>query len=311
MLFERNDIEMLPPETDMLYKILTRGVKMEIKEHPVVWFQASECGGCTVSVLNTVSPSVRNLLLDPVAPGGSMELVFQLSVMAGSGETVMQFVESKCRQAAGKYILVVEGATPYKDMGRCCTIGEKDHKPLPVVASLKKYAKAAMGVIALGTCAAFGGVPAATPNPTNCKSVNHFLSIEDLEKPFINLPGCPCHPDWFTVTLSEIILNGFAAIQLDDFFRPVDFYRQTVHENCPRQEKWLLDDFAKQPGDAGCMLELGCKGPDTRADCPVRKWNSGISWCVEAGTPCIGCAHPDFPDFASLIIRSADNSLRC
>lgn len=274
---------------------------MEVKEYPVIWFQASECAGCTISVLNTWKPNVRHLLIDPVIPGRHINLVFQQTIMAGSGEMVMDVASTTAEHAKGKYILVVEGAIPFKDGGLFCCIGKDKEGPIPIRKSLIKYAQDARVIIALGTCAAFGGIPAAEPNPTNCQSVNHFLSgvsAVGINTPFINISGCPCHPDWFTKTVIALMKSNKKnnKIELDEFSRPLNFYKELVHHNCSRYRSFMNDVFAKHPGDEGCFKEIGCMGRVTYADCPTRKWNSGTSWCIDAGTPCIGCANPYFPD---------------
>ncbi len=299
---------------------------MKVKEYRVMWFQASACSGCTVSVLNTLTPNIRDLLINPVIPGKHLSLVFQLTIMAGSGEMVLDHAKiiagladapdpsfpecgkwSSLRQPEPShrkpeiekedYILVIEGAIPFKDNGLFCTMGQDEEgKAVPILNTLEAFARNASKIIALGTCAAFGGIPAADPNPGNCQSVNHFLSGTSvaIDTPFINLSGCPCHPDWFTGTVVDI-MNG-SEIELDEYSRPLAFYKDLIHHECPRYPNYMEDVYAKHLGDDGCFKELGCKGRVTYADCPTRKWNSGTSWCIEAGTPCIGCAHPGFPD---------------
>jgi hydrogenase small subunit len=284
---------------------------MKVKEFPVIWFQASACSGCTVSVLNTSNPSVRKFLIDPVIRGKHVNLVFQQTIMAGSGEMAMKTAATKAEHAKGEYILVVEGAIPFEDYGRYCCVGESKDGPIPIRKTLEKYAQDAKIIIALGNCAAFGGIPAAYPDPTNGQSVNHFLSSVTIEKmvygclqkkqgintPFINLAGCPCHPHWFTETVENIMQGN--KIPLDEFSRPLDFHKELIHQNCPRYDSFMDDIFAKHPGDDGCFKEIGCKGRVTYADCPVIKWNN-TSWCIDAGTPCIGCANPYFPEIEIL-----------
>ncbi|MFW6126079.1 MAG: iron hydrogenase, partial [Chloroflexota bacterium] len=108
------------------------------------------------------------------------------------------------------------------------------------------------------------------------------------------------HPDWFTSTAASIILNGLPkAADLDDNLRPLAFYGKLIHENCPRRAYFDEGKFAKKPGDEGCLYELGCKGPITYADCPLRRWNNGTNWVIGAGAPCNGCTQPEFPDQTS------------
>jgi hydrogenase small subunit len=118
-----------------------------------------------------------------------------------------------------------------------------------------------------------------------------------ISTPLINVPGCPPHPDWFVGTVAQVLLSGLPDTEhLDDYLRPRAFFGQLIHENCPRRAWFDEGKFAKHPGDEGCLYELGCKGPITYADCPTRRWNAAVSWCIGAGGPCAGCTQPEFPD---------------
>jgi hydrogenase small subunit len=121
---------------------------------------------------------------------------------------------------------------------------------------------------------------------------------EKITTPLINIPGCPPHPDWFVGTVARILIAGLpTADDLDDLLRPKDFYGMLIHENCQRRPYFDEGKFAKKFGDPGCLYELGCKGPITYADCPIRQWNNGVNWCIKAGMGCQGCTQPEFPDF--------------
>jgi len=160
-----------------------------------------------------------------------------------------------------------------------------------------EMAQDALAVIAMGTCASFGGIPAAPPNPTGCVSVQKVLAAKGINKPLVNIPGCPPHPDWLFGTVESIIMFGLpGAEDLDDFLRPKAYYGKLIHENCPRRASFDEGKFAKKLGDEGCLYELGCKGPITHADCPLRRWNSGTNWIIGAGAPCNGCTQPEFPN---------------
>jgi len=126
------------------------------------------------------------------------------------------------------------------------------------------------------------------------------LDAKGIDKPLVNIPGCPPHPDWFVGTVASILLNGLPkAEDLDDNLRPLAFYGKLIHENCPRRAYFDEGKFAKKPGDEGCLYELGCKGPITYADCPLRRWNNGTNWVIGAGAPCNGCTQPEFPDLVA------------
>lgn len=271
-----------------------------VKELPVVWLQGAACTGCTVSMLNSASPTIKNILIDQIVPGIHVNLRFHATVMAGAGEPVIEVLEDTAAKKKGEYVLVCEGAIPTITNGMYGVIGERNGKPVSMEIRLEELARNAMAVLSLGTCAAFGGIPAAAPNPGGCKPVSQILKAKGINKPLINIPGCPPHPDWFVGTVASILLNGLPkAEDLDDNLRPLAFYGKLIHENCPRRAYFDEGKFAKKPGDEGCLYELGCKGPITYADCPTRRWNSGTNWVIGAGAPCNGCTQPEFPDLIS------------
>ncbi len=267
-------------------------------EIPVVWLQCATCTGCSVSVLNSVSPTIKNVLIDEVIPGKHVNLRFHATVMAGAGNIVIEELKETARRKKGNYILVVEGAIPTKgnaaDYG---SIGEDDGREISMLDRVASLASDALAVVALGTCAAFGGIAAGEPNPAGCIGVGELFRRNNISTPLINIPGCPPHPDWFVGTLARVLLLGLPKPdELDEHKRPRAFYGQLIHENCPRRAYFEEGKFAKKFGDPGCLNELGCKGPVTYADCPLRLWNGGVNWCIGSGSPCIGCVEPGFPD---------------
>ena len=272
---------------------------MDTKKYPVVWLQGAGCTGCSISILNAVSPRIQNLLLDEVVPGQQLNLLFHATIMAGQGEPVIKVLKDTEKDRKGGYILVVEGAIPTADGGIYGSIGEKDGKHLTITESVQELGRNALLTIAIGTCATFGGIPAAKPNPTGCKGVKEIFEENKIATTVVNLPGCPLHPDWFTGTVSVILFSGAEALDLDDLARPTLFYGKLIHENCPRRADFDKGKFAQKLGQPGCLYQLGCKGHYTYADCPLRLWNNGVSWCVKAGSPCLGCVEPGFPDDTS------------
>ena len=268
-----------------------------VKELPVVYLQTAACSGCAVTLLNTASPTIKNVLIDQIAPGVHINLRFHPVIMAAAGELAVQAMEDTAKEKKGEYVLVVDGAVPMATDAVYGAVGERGGKPVTMLQRVTELAQDALAVIAMGTCASFGGIPAAAPNPTNAQSVKTVLDNKGIQKPLINIPGCPPHPDWFVGTVASVILYGLpTADDLDDLLRPKAFYGKLIHENCPRRAYFDEAKFAKKFGDEGCLYELGCKGPITYADCPLRRWNSGTNWVIGAGAPCNGCTQPEFPD---------------
>jgi hydrogenase small subunit len=219
--------------------------------------------------------------------------------MAGAGEQVIKALEDTMTLKKGNYVLAVDGAIPTGPTVNYCVMGERNGKAVNIEARFTELAENALAILAVGTCAAFGGIPAAPPNPSNSQPVRKVLEAKGIKKPLINIPGCPPHPDWFVGTVASILLKGLPQPEeLDDNLRPLAFYGKLIHENCPRRAYFDEGKFAKKFGDEGCLYELGCKGPITYADCPTRHWNSGTNWVIGAGSPCLGCTQPEFTGYA-------------
>lgn len=271
-----------------------------VVEVPVIWMATGSCSGCSVSLLNSASPTIEELLLDQVLPGKHVSLGFHATIMASQGDQAIEAMEKIAREHKGGYVLVVDGAVATGADGLYCAVGERDGKPITGYEHVRDLGRDALAVLAVGACASSGGIPAAGSNPTEAVPVGIVLEREGIKTPLVNIPGCPPHPDWIVGTIATLLLGGVDALGLDGNHRPAPFFRECIHDNCPYRGHFEKGDFAEKFGDHGCLIKLGCKGPITYADCPIRKFNNGTSWCVEAGHPCIGCCHPDFPFEGSL-----------
>jgi hydrogenase small subunit len=282
---------------------------------PVVWLQAQTCSGCSVSFLNSINLlAVGDLLKKTVA------LRYHPTLMAAGAKRAVSEAESA--RAAKGYVLVVEGAVPTAQDGEHCHLWPGT----TALAGVKAFARDAAHVLAVGTCACYGGVPAAKGGATQARCLKGL----DLGRPVINIPGCPAHPDWVVGTVAHLLKEGKAPA-LDAAGRPAEYYGKLVHDACPNKDEYdkkyarkmkrgkdkgltclachTRDDRHVKPprslGEAGCLCTVGCRGRTTGADCPVRKWNGeapatpGVNWCVGAGGPCQGCTEPGFPDAMS------------
>lgn len=279
-------------------------MKGKTAEVPFLWIQGASCTGCSVSVLNASSPTIKNILIDEVIPGKHVNLRFHSTVMAGqNGEAVRSLYET-IRNLRGQYLLAVEGSVQVSASGNFCHLGMDNGKHLKFMDVVCDAGRDALAVIALGTCATYGGIPSWSPNPTDARGLAGFYRERGIKTPVVNVPGCPPHPDWFVGTVAHILLNGFfSPSEMDDAGRPLLFYGKLIHENCPRRPYFDAGQFAKNPGDEGCLFELGCKGPITYADCPIRQWNSGVNWCIGVGAPCSACVEPDFPELTAPVYK--------
>lgn len=273
----------------------TKLLEAAVSEVPVIWLQAGGCSGCSVSILNSVSPKIQNILIDQVVPGKHISLGFHPTIMAGQGHQVIKAMYDIATRNKGGFILVAEGAFSTKDDGVYCEIGEWAGQGITALEHLTRLGRDALAVLALGTCASYGGIPAAQPNPTGCQGVGDVFAEAGIETPLLNIPGCPPHPDWFVGTVATVLIGGLGAVEVDDFGRPTAFYGNLIHDNCPRRGHFDEGKFAQKLSEPYCLYKLGCKGPVTHADCPTRLWNNGVNWCVGCNSPCIGCVESDFP----------------
>lgn len=249
---------------------------------PVIWLSAQECTGCIESLLRTQHPSIEHLIFDLIS------LEYSHTLNAGAGHQAEEKWDRSIEENKGQFILVVDGAIPVKDGGVYCQIAGR-----PVLDILKETAPLAAAVIAIGSCAAWGGVAAAAPNPTGATPVHEIL--KPLGIPVVNIPGCPPNPYNFLSTVIHF-LTFHTLPALDDKGRPKFAYSRLIHENCERRPHFDAGRFADAFGDEGhrrgyCLYKVGCKGPETYNNCSTLHFNDVVGcWPVAAGAPCFGCS---------------------
>ena len=213
----------------------------------------------------------------------SINLVYHPTVMGAAGDLAV--AQAEAAYAAGGYILVVEGGIPTAFSGCACWAWTQGGHEYTFEEVVRKYASKALQIVCAGTCASWGGVSAAPPNPTGVVGVKALTN-----QTTINIAGCPPHPAWVVWAIVQLLLGQ--SVALDGNGRPTAIYAQTVHSRCPRRESDEASAFGQ---DGGCLEGLGCRGPSTRANCPVEWFNGGVNWCIGANAPCIGCTEPTFP----------------
>ncbi len=253
----------------------------------VIWLSFQECTGCTESLTRSYSPTIEGLIFDHIS------LDYHHTLQAASGTAAELAREQAMHENKGKYLVVVDGSIPLDNPGFSTIAGISN------VAMLKETVANAVAVIAVGTCAAYGGLPHAAPNPTGAVSVSDLVP----DKPLINVPGCPPVPSVITGVLAHFLTFG-AIPELDELGRPKVFYGQSIHDRCYRRSFYDKGLFAESFDDEGakkgwCLYRLGCKGPMTYNACATLKWNQETSWPVESGHGCLGCSEPNFWDAGS------------
>ncbi len=251
------------------------------KRTPVIWLEMQDCAGCTEALLRSSRPPVGELVLDVLS------VDYHETIMAAAGNLAEEAKQATI--AAGGYLLVVEGSIPEGEDGAYCCVGGKTALQL-----LEEATANAIAVVAVGNCATFGGIPKASPNPTGAKSVMELVK----DKPVLNLPGCPYNPVNLTATIVHFLTFG-ALPEMDSLGRPLFAYGDRIHDNCERRGHFDAGEFVAAWGDEGhkkgwCLYKMGCKGPVTFHNCPIVRFNDGVSWPVGSGHGCIGCSEPDF-----------------
>ena len=254
----------------------------------VIWLSFQECTGCTESLTRSHSPTIENLIFDLIS------LDYHHTLQAAAGEAAEHARETAMKEAAGKYLVVVDGSVPLGDAGFSTIAGIANRDMLDEVV------KGAAAVIAVGSCAAFGGLPAAQPNPTGAVSIRELVK----DKPVVNIPGCPPIPVVMTGVIAHYLAFG-SLPELDALGRPKMFYGETIHDRCYRRPFYDQGKFAETFDDEGarrgwCLFKLGCKGPVTYNACATTKWNGGVSFPIQSGHGCIGCSEPKFWDMGGI-----------
>jgi hydrogenase small subunit len=253
----------------------------------VIWLSFQECTGCTESLTRSHSPTLENLIFNTIS------LDYHHTLQAASGTAAEAAREHAMKEWYGKYLVIVDGSIPVKDDGVYSTIAGRTNIDI-----LQETAKGAAAIVAVGTCASFGGIPYAKPNPTGAVPVTDIIK----DKPIINVSGCPPIPVVITGVVAQFLTLGTVP-ELDQHGRPKIFFGDAIHDRCYRRPFYDQGKFAKTFDDEGarngwCLYELGCKGPTTHNACATTKWNNGVSFPIQSGHPCLGCSEPNFWDAA-------------
>ncbi len=300
--------------SERLHKTSSRPVMLRpLDKVYAYWLGGMGCDGCTISTLGATEPSVEELLTGAL-PGVPMLVLHHYAASIESGDHFTHAMErAEKGELDAPYVVVYEGSVadenltangePWAAEGALPTWAPfEQRRRVPTTEWLKRLAPGAAAVIAIGTCATWGGVPAADGNPTGSMSVMDFLGKDYRSRyglPVINVPGCAPVGDNFTETVAMVLLflNGDGPLpEFDDLGRPAWQFRDTVHRNCPRAGWYEEGIFAKEYGDKECLVEIGCWGPVVNCNIVSRGAVGHMGGCMVAGGVCIGCTMPGFPD---------------
>ncbi len=245
----------------------------------VIWLHFQDCTGCSETLLRASKPDLAELILTLIS------LDYHETLMAAAGKQAEEALQAAMKENAGKYVLVVEGSIPRKANGIYMKLAGR-----PALQVLEEVGGQAAAIIAIGSCASWGGIPSADPNPTDAVGVDAIIK----NKPIVNLPGCPPNPYNLLGTVLQYATAGTLP-ELDALKRPKFAYDRNIHDHCPRRAHFDAGRFARAFGDEGhrqgwCLYHLGCKGPETHAGCSTRHFNEIPDvWPIGIGAPCFGC----------------------
>ena len=262
---------------------------------PVVWIHGLECTCCTESFIRSAHPLAKDVILSLIS------LDYDDTLMAAAGTQAEEVFEDIIAQYNGKYILAVEGNPPLGEQGMFCISSGR-----PFIEKLKRAAAGASAIIAWGTCASWGCVQAARPNPTQATPIDKVIT----DKPIIKVPGCPPIPDVMSAIITYMVTFDRLP-DVDRMGRPLMFYGQRIHDKCYRRAHFDAGEFVQSWDDDAarkgyCLYKMGCKGPTTYNACSSTRWNDGVSFPIQSGHGCLGCAENGFWDRGSFYSRVVD-----
>ena len=284
-----------------------------LKTIHVYWLAGMSCDGCTISVAGATNPGIEGLLAGTVPAMPKMILQHPVLAVAAGSEFMESYYQAERGELGAPYVVVYEGSIAneriakrtggyWSAMGVQVAEGDGHGQPCSTADWLKRLAPGAAAVIAIGTCATWGGVPSAEGNPTGAMSVMDYLGKDfrsGFGLPVINIPGCAPVGDNFTETVFAVLLflQGLGPLPtFDDLGRPAWLFSETVHRGCTRAGYYEEGVFAESYGDPECLVEIGCWGPVVNCNIVSRGAINHMGGCMRAGGICIGCTMPGFPD---------------
>jgi len=266
----------------------------------LLWLQSGGCGGCSLSLLGAESPDLLTTL-----QAAGIHLLSHPSLSEAGGAGLHQLLQAIIDGDMRLDLLCLEGAVIQGPDGSGL-FHRLSGSERPMRDWIRELAQRAEHVIAVGSCAAYGGITSGGGNPSEAcglqyqgNKIGGLLTEEFRGRaglPVINIAGCPVHPNWVLETLLQIAEEELTVNELDDFNRPCSYADHLVHHGCPRNEYYEYKASAEKSSDLGCLMEnMGCLGTQAHADCNTRLWN-GEGSCLRGGYACINCTSPGFEE---------------
>jgi len=286
----------------------SNGSSTTVKAIDVLWLTAGlGCDGETIAMTGATQPSIEQLVMGALPWIPKVNFYNPFLAYENGDDFVRAFRDAAEEKSGRPFILVVEGSIPNeknKKEGYWATFGTDPAtgQPITTCAWIDRLAPNAWAIVAVGTCATYGGIHAMEGNPTGCMGLPDYLGWNwksRAEIPIVCVPGCPSQPDNIMETLLYLLymVAGRAPmIPLDDALRPTWLFGSTLHEGCDRGGYYEQAQFAEEYGSPLCIVKLGCWGPVVQCNVGKRGWMGGIGGCPNVGGICIGCTMPGFPD---------------
>src|ERR1700732_4453009 len=285
------------------------------QKKPVVhllWINSGlSCDGDSVALTAAMQPSIEDIVLGalPGLPKVAVHwpLIAPDTGPVGSDDDFIEWFFKGARGEINPFVLVIEGSIPnekLKKEGYWSGFGNDPATGQPITTSawIDRLAPKALLVLAVGTCATYGGIHAMSNNPTGAMGVLDYLGWDwksGAGIPIVCVPGCQIQPDNLSETILYLLYQATGQapmIPLDEEHRPQWLFGATVHEGCDRAGYYEGGDFADEYGSPKCIVKLGCWGPVVKCNVPKRGWINGVGGCPNVGGICIGCTMPGFPD---------------
>ena len=274
----------------------------------VLWMNGGlGCDGDSVALTAATQPAIEDIAMGALPGLPPVAFHWPLIEYSLGGEEFMSWWWKADRGELDPFVLVVEGSIPNESIeaeGYWCAFGNDPATGQPITTSawLDKLAPKALAILAVGTCATYGGIHAMAGNPTGAMGVPDYLGWGWRSKagiPIVCVPGCPIQPDNLSETILYLLYQAAGSapmIPLDEALRPQWLFEATVHTGCDRASYYDEGEFATDYGSRTCLVKLGCWGQVVRCNVPKRGWINGVGGCPNVGGVCIACTMPGFPD---------------